>query len=1352
MANGSTNLPLACIGPANVQRTILRVALAILFFSSIVTTVSAQNVSATWPLTTNLSPVVSGNAIAASMTVGAGVNAGNYASGSYAVKAIDATTLAAAQANNEYIQFALAPAANYVLTISSIQLTAAVSRTATPNNAGFQVLYSTGTTFLPLGNPGTPTTTAASTSIQNLSIPVAAGQTLYLRIYIWGVQNTSSTEFRIKDVTLSATACPAVAAISYPKAAYCKDPNTTAAPTITGVTGGSFSAAPAGLSINSLTGIVDVTNSTAGTYTVSYTVAASGCVDLVATTTLKINDLPTAFSLTGPDGATAQFCTNGTPATFTLSSSQSGVTYTFISTNPGGNNPPGQNYSLPGGGTLEFVQTPDGKWSYSVKGTDDLTGCSNTMIGTLTAVNGPSVTSQPESVKSVCVGTALTLTVNLHNAKSLAWQMSKDGGATWISVPGSSPYSLYYAANNTTTTLTISSVSADMNGYMYKVLYGGPAACPANYSTGTKLSVSDVPSFTVQPQSKTVCNNSSLALLVSANNATAYQWYKGTTAIPNATSATYSTTFNSATDAGTYYVIATGSCGAKQSGNAVITANTNPTSTTWQGPTAGTTATGSAWEQESNWSCGVPTSTVDAVIPADIIDGYPTVGATVNGEVRNLTLTGGAFGAFLTVNGKMAIYGSLVNNGGVFDAANGTIEFRGTTTQVIPANFFSGNTVKNLIISNNVNLAGELNLTGTLSFGNVNSKTFASAGYFTLKANASATARIADLTNNAVNSGNAISGNVTVESYMPSHRRYRLVTNPVKDATINSTWQEGRTWNGLGAEPAQTGTLITGASQGNVANANNNGFDFWSATSGASVFRYAGSLNTSSNLGATWTPVTNTRQAGFNNQEAYLLFVRGDRTVTTGTGSTTLKGKGSLKEEPSVLLTVPGQSHVLVGNPFVSPLNFKSLYADNANVIEPYYWIWQATLGTGTGGYVLVQPNGSGGYEAIPSGTTVGATTDPVIGTGEGFFVVPKQGAVLPGTLVIQQKHKSSGTPLVNAFRTAGQALPKLRINVLAAGNGEKNLLDGVMARFDGSFANAGYAIAKAPNSGENLSIQRNGRDLIVASSGLPKEGDTLRLRLWNLTAREYSLELKAAQFAGTGLSAVLYDKYLRKEMPVDLRDQAQFFNFSVTADAASKDPLRFSVIFRSNTSLPLQLGSAAATQVGRDVWISWRMENESGVQDYRVEKSADGTTFQVLTDRTAGKTAAPASYTAVDDKPFAMGYYRVRIKGTNGETQYSQLLKVQMRNGAETMAVFPNPVSGGSFTLQLLNKPRGAYTLSLYNVAGLKVMRKLVQHGGGTVLETISIPGTVTAGNYVLELADPANRKEVIKLTISKN
>ncbi|NTS43760.1 T9SS type A sorting domain-containing protein [Flavisolibacter sp. BT320] len=1314
----------------------------------------AQNATVTWPLTANANATVPAG-LTAAMTKGNGLTNGGYGTNGYTIKDAITNSLNNAKTANDYIQFSVTVNATNTFSISGLVLKTLVP--ANQANARFQVQYSFSSNFAAPANIGTETTPAAAittTTFNPSNLQVPAGSTIYIRIFTWGLSATN-TDFTIKDVQVLGSVCPSVA-ITYPApGAYCKTPGATAMPTRTGPTGGVYTA-PAGLVINSSTGVIDVAASVAGTYTVSYTVAGgSGCGNLVATKSVVINNLPTAFTLTGPDGATGSFCTNGTPATFTLSGSEEGVTYTFTAINPGGNTPPGQNFSVEGvGGTLEFVQTPDGKWSYKVIGEDTETGCSNTMEGLLTAVDGPKVTSQPEPIKTVCSGSTVALTVAVSNANSLAWEVSPNGVTGWTPLNAGGQYAITKNGNNSTT-LTISNVTVGLNGYRYRTVFGGPAACPINYSNGTTLSVSAIPEVTAQPVSKAVCLNSTFQVSVAALHATSYQWYKNGTLLTGETAPTLTRNFTSTADAGAYYVMIYGTCGSKRSNDANISANTNPASTTWLGPTASTTpANGTAWEFAPNWTCGVPTRTKDAIIPADVLDGYPTIKATITGEVRNLTIQSGVFGGFLNVEGKLQLFGTVTNTG-VFEAGNGTIEYSGTTVQSISANTFANNTVKNLVISNNVTLNGPLDLTGTLSFGAVNSKTFTTNDHLALKSSAAATARVADITNNGVNAGNSITGNVSVERFIPAHssRRWRLVTAPVKGVSINKAWQEGRTWNGSGASEAQGyGTLITGQAQGTPEKANAAGFDFWTAIAGggASVRKYVGSSSASSNIDAAFFPIDNTTTASFTSHEAYLLFVRGDRTISSGSavGSATLRAKGPLKQETTYTIPVATtQSHTLIGNPYASPINFRKLYTDNSSKIQPYYWTWQAGLGSGVGGYVLMFPNGEGGWEPVPA-TSGAGTTEPVIASGEGFFVVPAAGATTGNTIQLKEVHKDGNKPSISTFRQADAAPAKVRINLFTSINGQQVLLDGVQARFSESEKTA---MQKAVNGGENLSIYKNSKDLIVAGDALPAAGDSIQLRFWNLAVRKYTLELAGNRFPA-GTAAVLYDRHLAKETPIQLAAEGLVYEFAVTADAGSKAAQRFVIRFQKAQVLPVTLLSFTAKEESNStVGIEWKVTGENNIKDYTVEHSTDGSIYKPLQTVLPTGQATDQVYGTTHGQPASVNHYRLKITEATGSIRYSGVatVRLDLKEGATT--VYPNPVRGSKAFIKLSNKPAGNYSLAIYNPAGQQVLATVLVHGGGTAALSLPLNSNWAEGIYTVRLTNSKGGVETISLHLAK-
>jgi gliding motility-associated-like protein len=180
--------------------------------------------------------------------------------------------------------------ASGTITVTAIP-SATISYTGSPwcTSAGVQNVTLTGTTGGIFSAPAglsinaltgsiTPGTSTAGTYTVTYTIPATGGCGVF-----------------ITTTSVTITALP-TAVISYAGNPYCITLATPQPVTFSGTPGGTFSSAPAGLSINSVTGAITPSASTAGTYTVTYTIpAAGGCAIVTATTIVNIVTSPTAI-------------------------------------------------------------------------------------------------------------------------------------------------------------------------------------------------------------------------------------------------------------------------------------------------------------------------------------------------------------------------------------------------------------------------------------------------------------------------------------------------------------------------------------------------------------------------------------------------------------------------------------------------------------------------------------------------------------------------------------------------------------------------------------------------------------------------------------------------------------------------------------------------------------------------------------------------------------------------------------------------------------------------------------------------------------------------------------------------
>jgi valyl-tRNA synthetase len=200
------------------------------------------------------------------------------------------------------------------------------------------------------------------------------------------------------------------AVISY-SGPYCYNDSSSQAVTLTGTnayTGGTYSATPAGLNINSITGAIIPSLSVPGDYVVTYTIPASmSCLQVQVQTNVSITAKPIlTYTVTNPicDGSTLDFV---------LNSNIPGTTYTWSASN---NDLTG--FDTDGDQTdinqlVQLIDPMSTTGSISMVILPSFNGCTGDPVSVTILVNPtPRVTSITQEDASLCSGETLHMDIN----------------------------------------------------------------------------------------------------------------------------------------------------------------------------------------------------------------------------------------------------------------------------------------------------------------------------------------------------------------------------------------------------------------------------------------------------------------------------------------------------------------------------------------------------------------------------------------------------------------------------------------------------------------------------------------------------------------------------------------------------------------------------------------------------------------------------------------------------------------------------------------------------------------------------------------------------------------------------
>ncbi|MDQ8004762.1 MAG: discoidin domain-containing protein [Pedobacter sp.] len=181
-------------------------------------------------------------------------------------------------------------------------------------------------------------------------------------------------------------------------------------------------------------------------------------------------------------------------------------------------------------------------------------------------------------------------------------------------------------------------------------------------------------------------------------------------------------------------------------------------------------------------------------------------------------------------------------------------------------------------------------------------------------------------------------------------------------------------------------------------------------------------------------------------------------------------------------------------------------------------------------------------------------------------------------------------------------------------------------------------------------------------------------------------------------------------------------------------------------TILPVELSRFnAISQNGGKVDISWATASETNNDYFTIDKSSDGKDFTRLA-KIYSLGSGGYDYFSVDKNPFAgNNYYRLKQVDKDGTEKELgiKVVNVMLKNSG--LSIYPNPVKGKSFTLNLPENSEEIINLEVLTLAGNRIFKQKYKKDSNNL--KVNLDQNINEGIYLLRV----NNQATIKLVVDK-
>ncbi|MGB3006040.1 MAG: LamG-like jellyroll fold domain-containing protein [Chitinophagaceae bacterium] len=164
---------------------------------------------------------------------------------------------------------------------------------------------------------------------------------------------------------------------------------------------------------------------------------------------------------------------------------------------------------------------------------------------------------------------------------------------------------------------------------------------------------------------------------------------------------------------------------------------------------------------------------------------------------------------------------------------------------------------------------------------------------------------------------------------------------------------------------------------------------------------------------------------------------------------------------------------------------------------------------------------------------------------------------------------------------------------------------------------------------------------------------------------------------------------------------------------------------------LPVNIITFKAEVENREkVKITWTTTFERDNSHYEIQRSGDAINYTTIgTTQGVNNSNSLQDYSFYDNLPLkGVFFYRLKQVDIDNRFSFSKVERIKLSNTDSKLEIFPNPISGNSFTIKLLNEVRGNVDIRIFDMKG-----SIQPHHQHTISNNIMINHHLAPGTYTI-------------------